>query len=196
MIRSLLAVALIAAAPVIAQANGLTYSLDPGHTEVRFVWDHAGVSEQGARWDKVTGTVSFDPNDIAATKIDVTIDPSSVNSGVDGLNKHMISGDMFDVAKFPEITFTSTSAEKTGDKTARITGDLTIKNVTLPLELEVELVHMGPHPIGQYLDYYKGEWLGIRATGKLIRSEFGVGYGAPSTSDAIRLEISAEMKSG
>ena len=92
------------------------------------------------------------------------------------------------------ITFVSTDVEQTGDKTAKVTGDLTIKGITKPLTLDVEVVHLGEHPVGQYIDYYKGQWLGIRATGKLTRSEWDVGYGAPLTSDEITLEISSEMQ--
>lgn len=195
MYRAILTAIAIVAVPTSILAEARTYALDPGHTEVRFIWNHAGVSDQGARWDKVEGTVSFDPEDIGATTINVTIDPNSVNSGVEALNKHMKTGDMFDTANFPTITFNSTDAVQTGNQNAEITGDLTIKNVTVPLVLDVELLHMGPHPLGQYIDYYKGEWVGVRATGRLLRSKAGVGYGAPLTSDVIRLEISSEMKS-
>ena len=195
MLRAILTAVAIAAAPASVLAEAKTYTLDPGHTEVRFVWNHAGVSDQGARWDKVDGTVNFDPENIGATTINVTIDPNSVNSGVEALNKHMKSGDMFDTENFPAITFTSTGAVQTGTQNAEITGDLTVKDITIPLVLDVELLHMGPHPLGQFIEYYQGDWVGVRATGRLLRSKVGVGYGAPLTSDVIRLEISSEMKS-
>ena len=194
MLRSIFLAGLIAATPMAALADGKTYALDPGHTEVRFIWNHAGVSDQGGRWDKVEGTVNFDPGDIGATKISVTVDPNSVNTGVEGLDKHMVSGDIFDTAKFPEISFTSTETVQTGPSEAQVIGDLKIKDVTLPIVLDVKLVHMGEHPLGQYIDYYKGDWVGVRATGRLLRSKFNVGYAAPLTSDLIRLEISSEMK--
>ena len=194
MLRAFLMTVAIAATPVGVLAEATSYALDPGHTEVRFVWNHAGVSDQGARWDKVEGTVDFDPGDIAATSVSVTVDPNSVNTGVEALNKHMKSGDMFDTGKFPTITFSSTGAVQTGKQNAQITGDLTIKDISIPLVLDVELVHMGEHPLGQFIDYYKGDWIGVRATGRLLRSQAGVGYGAPLTSDVIRLEISSEMK--
>lgn len=177
-----------------ALADAVTYAPDAGHTEVRFYWDHAGVSEQSGEWGGVTGEVTLDPDDIAAAKISITIDPASLNTGVEALDKHMKSADMFDIEKHPEITFVSTSVEQTGDKTARITGDLTIKGVTKPIVLDATVVHLGEHPVGQYIDHYKGQWLGVRATGTLKRSEFDVGYGTPLTSDEIRLEIATEMK--
>ena len=186
------AAAILLSTPVLADA--VTYAPDPGHTEVRFYWNHAGVSEQSGEWGKVTGEVSLDPENIPAATVSLQVDPASLFTGVEALDKHMKSPDMFDIEKHGTITFVSTSVEQTGDKTAKITGDLTIKGITKPLVLDVELVHIGEHPVGQYIDYYKGQWLGVKATGTLIRSEFGVGYAAPLTSDEIRLEILAELK--
>lgn len=186
-----IATALIAA-PVLA--TPVTYAPDPGHTEVRFYWDHAGVAEQSGEWGEVTGEITLDPTNIAATSVEIAIDPASVTTGVEGLDKHMKSPDMFDVASYPEITFTSTSVEQTGENTAKVTGDLTIKGNTKPITLDVTLTHKGEHPMGQYMDSYKGEWLGVKATGTLTRSDFGVGYGTPLTSDEIRLQILTEMK--
>jgi len=194
MLRSIFLAGLIAAAPAAALADGKTYALDPAHTEVRFVWNHAGVSEQGGRWNKVEGTVAFDPEDIGATQISVTIDPNSVNTGVVKLDEHMKTSDMFDTEKFPEITFTSTNAVQTGTANAQITGDLKIKGATVPLVLDVELLHQGDHPLGKFIEYYQGEWIGVKATGRLLRSAYGLGYGAPLTSDLITIEIQSEMK--
>lgn len=194
MLKQMIVAAALVASPVTALAGAKTYALDPGHTEVRFIWNHAGVSDQAGRWDKVEGTVVFDPNDIGATAVEVVVDPNSVNTGVQGLNKHMKSGDMFDTAAFPTITFSSSSAVQTGPSSVEITGELKIKDTSVPLTLDVEMVHQGEHPLGQYIDYYKGDWIGIKATGRLLRSKSGVGYGAPLTSDLIRLEISSEMK--
>ena len=112
------------------------------------------------------------------------------------LDEHMRGPDMFNVAEFPTITFTSTSVELVDEenKIARVTGDLTMKGITKPITLDVTLVHIGAHPVGQFIDYYSGEWLGIAATGTLIRSEWDLGYAAPLTSDEITLEINAELK--
>ncbi len=192
MFRSFILAASLATLPAAAMAE--TYSFDAGHTEVRFFWDHAGVSEQSGEWGKVEGTVDFDPEDVAATKVTVTIDPASVNTGVEALDKHMKTADMFDVEKFDTITFESTSAVQSGKNTLTVTGDLTIKDKTHPMTLDVTLLHMGDHPVGKFIDYYKGDWLGVKATGRLLRSEYGVGYGAPLTSDLIRIEIASELK--
>lgn len=186
------ALALFVAAPALAE----TYHLDPGHTDVRFFWDHAGVSEQSGRWDSVEGTVDFDKEDVAATKVEVIIDASSVNTGVGGLDKHMKSGDFFEVEAFPEIKFVSTSATQISADGMKIEGELTVKDITKPMTLDIELLHKGKHPLGAFIPYYEGEWIGIRAEGSILRSEFGVGKFAPLTSDRIRLVINSEMKAG
>ena len=192
MMRPVLAATCLALTPAAALAE--TYGLDAGYTEVRFFWDHAGVSEQSGEWNKVEGAVNFDPENIEATTVEITIDANSVQTGVEALDKHMKSADMFDTEKFGTITFKGTEFVRSGKDSMVMTGDLTIKDQTHPLLLDVQLLHMGEHPVGQYIEYYEGDWLGIRAEGRLLRSQYGVGFGAPLTSDLIRLEISAELK--
>lgn len=177
-----------------ASATAATYGFHPGHTEVRFYWNHAGVSEQSGEWGTVTGSVGFDPDNIEATTVAVTIQADSINTGVSSLDDAFRSERFFDTADYPEITFVSTGATRTGPKSVRVTGDITIKGITHPLILDVDLVHFGDHPLGQFSASFEGKWLGIRATGTLMRSAFGVGFGAPLTSDQIRLEISTEMQ--
>ena len=179
-----------------APASADTYHLDPGHTDVRFFWNHAGVSEQSGRWDGVSGTVEFDKSDVGATSVAVTIKADSVNTGVPKLDEHLISADFFETSAHPEISFKSTGAIQNSAQGLQLTGDLTIKGNTKPIVLNVELVHEGPHPLGAFIPYYEGEWLGIRAKGTILRSDFGVGKFAPLTSDKIELVINSEMRLG
>jgi polyisoprenoid-binding protein YceI len=118
-----------------ASAAAATYSFHPGHTEVRFYWHHAGVSEQSGEWGTVTGSVEFDPENIEATTVSVTILTDSINTGVSRLDDHLRSERFFDTAEYPEITFVSTGATQTGPKSVHVTGDLTIKGITHPLIL-------------------------------------------------------------
>ena len=183
------------ALPFNALAEPSTYAFNQGHTEVRFYWDHAGVSEQSGEWEAVSGSVTFDPDNIEATKVSVTIDPNSISTGFVPLDDHLKSADFFEVETFPEITFASTDVVQTGPQSVRVVGDLTIKETTLPVTMDVDLTHLGAHPVGEFLpQYYGGDWMGVEATGTLIRSAFGIGFGAPLTSDHIRLEISTEMQ--
>jgi polyisoprenoid-binding protein YceI len=142
----------------------------------------------------VEGTVEFDPNDLDATTVNVTIKADSVHTGFEALDTHLKSADFFEVETYPEITFVSNGVQRTGPQSIRLTGDLTIKAQSRPMSIDVELLHQGPHPLGQFIEHYQGEWLGIAASGNLLRSDYGVGMFAPMTSDLIRLEISIELK--
>jgi polyisoprenoid-binding protein YceI len=126
----------------------------------------------------------------------VTVDPASVDTGVGPLDDHLKSADFFDVENFPEITFTSTGVAQTSDNTITLVGDLTIKDNTKPITMNFTLNHNGPHPLGDFFDYYQGEWIGVQGTGDMLRSDYGVGMFAPVTSDEVRLEISAELRAG
>ena len=171
-----------------------SYVLDGGHTDIRFGWNHAGVSDQSGRFDGFEGTLTIDPANISGAQLDVTIQADSVNTGVSKLDDHLESADFFNASAHPKITFKSTSVKQSGRESAQVTGDLTINGVTKPVTLSVDLVHQGKHPLGQFIDYYKGEWLGFKATGSILRSDFGVGKYAPLTSDRITIEINTEMK--
>ncbi|KZK76257.1 Protein YceI [Pseudovibrio sp. W64] len=179
-----------------ASAQAASYKFDPTHTEVRFYYNHAGLTEQSGEWKVVGGEVEFDPAKIEETKVSVTIDPASVDTGVEPLDEHLKGSDFFDAEKFPEITFVSTSVKQTGATAVTLVGDLTIRDQKHPVELDFQLKHNGPHPLGSYFDYYQGQWIGVEGKGAILRSDFGVGKFAPLTSDRVRLEISAEMREG
>ncbi len=141
------------ASPALAE----TYHLDPTHTEVRFFYSHADVSEQSGEWTRVDGTVDFDPADVAATSAEITIESASLHTGVSPLDDYMKSRTLFDVDRFPEITFVSTSAEDIGENRLLLTGDLTVKGQITPITLEAELTFMGEHPLGGSFAYFKGD---------------------------------------
>lgn len=178
----------------IAQAD--PYEFDSGHTEVRFYYDHAGLTEQSGQWKVVGGTVVLDPDNLDATQINVTVAVDSIDTGVEGIDNHLKTADFFDVATYPDITFVSTGVTRTGEKTVVVSGDLTIKGTTRPLDLDFTLTHMGPHPAAMIGEYYAGNWIAAQGTATLKRSDFGVDLFVPLVSDEIRLEISAEMREG
>jgi len=173
-----------------------TYVLDPGHTEVRFYWNHAGLTKQSGEWTNVSGTIDFDGVNAAATKVEIKIDATSLHTGVEDLDAILSGPDFFDTDTYPTITFTSTSAVQTGAKEMRLIGDLKIKDTTVEIALDVNLTFEGSHPLGGFFEYYEGTWLGAEATSTLLRTNHGVGLYAPITSDEILLEISAEMRAG
>lgn len=178
---------------VAAQAADI-YKFDQGHTEISFGWNHAGVSMQHGEFIKADGTLSLDVAKIEASKINVTIDATSVSTGVTALDTHLKSSDFLDVEKHPTITFESTEVRKTGDKSADVSGNLTLHGVTKPVTLKVTLTHRGSHPVGQYLDHYKGAWVAFAAETVINHLEFGVGSYPAGPNDKIMIRISTEMK--
>ncbi len=191
--------ALIAALGVLffsTVAQAASYEFDPSYTEVRFYYDAQGLTTQSGEWGNVTGSAEFDADNLSTIKVSVTIAADSVHTGATALDNHLKSDDFFDVGKHPTITFESTGVRRSGISSVVMTGNLTIKGITKPVDLDVTLNHNWPHPLASFFDHYKGEWIGITASGFLLRCEFDLGLGAPITGDRIRLEIFAEMKAG
>ncbi len=170
------------------------YKFDQGHTEIHFGWSHAGVSMQHGEFTKSEGVLSLDPENIENSSIDVTIDAASLSTGVEALDKHLMSSDFFDVGKHPAVTFKSTAVKKTGDKTADVMGDLTIHGVKKPATLKVTMTHRGTHPVGKYISHYKGSWVAFAAETEINHLDFGVGSYAAGPTDKITVRINAEMK--
>lgn len=164
-----------------------TYILDPSHTEVRFCWNHFGVSRQCAHFTKFDGEIVFDDANPENSKLNVSFKTDSIETLIPIFNEHMKGEKLFDTQKFPEASFKSTKIEKTGEKTGKVIGELTIKGVTKPLTLAVTLNFSGVHP------FSKKPTLGFGAVTTLKRTEFGVSQGVPFVSDDISLEIQTEM---
>jgi polyisoprenoid-binding protein YceI len=167
------------------------YKSDQGHTEVFFGWSHVGVSRQHGEFTKASATLTLVPDNLEESNISVTIDPSSVFSGVAVFDEHLKGQQFLNVEKFPEATFQSTSIEMTGEKTAKVTGDLTLHGVTKSVVLDTRLTHRGSHPVAKFFEYYKGEWLAFHATTKIDHQAFGIG--AYSTGP-ISIEIHTELQ--
>ena len=182
------------AAPAVQAAD--VYGFDPGHTEVRATWNHVGFSNQSLTFRQIDGGVVIDLDNPANSSVDITIPITGLDTGVDALNKHMLSGEMFDADSFPAARFVSTSVEKTGEMSLKVTGDLTLKDATKPVTLDVTINKIGENPVGQFLDYYKGQWVGVTASTTITRSDWGINYGVPMFSDQIEILINAEMKAG
>lgn len=183
-----LATAALLAAPA---ALAATYKTDQGHTEVRFSWSHAGVSMQSGEFTEAEGTLELDAENPEASSLTVTIKADSVSTGFGPLDDHLSSADFLEVATYPEITFVSTGIEKTGDKTAKVTGDLTIHGTTQSVVLDTTMTHLGPHPLGGALEYYQGEWAAFEATTTIDHQAFGVGG---FSTGPITIQIVSELK--
>ena len=172
-------------AAAIAVASG-TYTLDPTHTDVLVQWNHMGFSNPSAHFGNAEGTLVYDAADVGKSSVQVTMPLTAMSSFVDKLDEHLASGDFFDAAKFPNATFKSTSVAAAGTNKLTVTGDLTIKDITKPVTLDVTLNGAGEHPM------LKKQAIGFSATATIKRSDFGVGAYAPNVSDEVQLRITTE----
>ncbi|MEO1092650.1 MAG: YceI family protein [Pseudomonadota bacterium] len=193
--RTLLAAGALTSLALGSAAATETYLFDTGHTEVRFSWDHVGISRQSAGFDTLDGTVTIVRDDVPQSAVDVTVDVASVNTGVPVFDEHLVSDDWFDAAAHPAITFESTGVRQVGPTEAMIDGDLTIKDITKPVTLTAKLNFDGPHPLGEFVDAYAGQhYVGFEARTTVLRSEWDLGGYAPLVSDAVEIVISTEMR--
>ena len=114
-----------------------TWNLDPFHSNAQFTVRHLGISNVQGEFTKISGTVVLDDADITKSTVNVTIDVASVDTRVSRRDDDLKSPNFFDVAKYPSITFQSTKVAKAGDGKLTVTGDLTIKDVTKEVTLDV-----------------------------------------------------------
>ncbi|WP_343561688.1 YceI family protein [Kiloniella sp. b19] len=187
----LLASAALATAPLSASLASEIYYTDQGHTEVIFSWNHAGVSVQTGEFTTATGKLTFDPENIANSRLEARVDATSVSTGFTPLDNHLKSSDFLAVENYPEITFVSTSIKPTGETTAEVTGDLILHGTTRPVTLNATLIHRGEHPVASVLDYYRGQWMGFKATTTIDHQDFGVGN---FSTGPITITINTELK--
>ena len=166
-----------------------TWSLDPAHTEIGFVVRHMMVSKVRGRFEKHNATIITAPNP-TESYIEVEVDLSSITTGNDQRDAHLRSSDFFDVETTPAMIFRSTDIRPNGEGFL-VDGDLTIRGVTRPITLEVEVGGFGP-------DAYGGIRSGFSATAEINRRDFGVNWnaaiegGGVVVSDKVTITIEAE----
>jgi polyisoprenoid-binding protein YceI len=186
-----LAVAVAAALAVPALAGADTWNIDPAHTQTGFSVKHLVISTVKGEFGKTTGAVSLDDKDVTKSTVEATIDVTSINTRIADRDGHLKSPDFFDVAKYPTITFKSTKVEKVGDG-LKVTGNLTVKNVTKPVTLDV----VGP---SAEIKGMRGELRrGLTARTRINRQDFGLTWSkaveaGPVVGDEVSIEIDAEL---
>ena len=163
-----------------------TYRFDQAHTQVLFFVSHLGFAMSQGEFHQVDGSFTFDAETPAASVIDVSIATDSIDMDHEKWTAHMKNADFFNVEKFPAMTFKSTGVEVTGEKTANITGDLTILETTKLVTLAVTHNKSGFHP-------YSGKSVaGFSARANIKRSEFGMTYGLPGVGDDVEIRLEVE----
>jgi polyisoprenoid-binding protein YceI len=181
------------AAPLLAlaPAGPNTWTVDPNHSAAGFSVRHLMVSTVRGTLGAVKGTIEYDGTSVDSIKADIIIDVNGVNTGSESRDKDLRSADgLFEVARYPTVTFQSKKATPSGAGMFKLVGDLTIHGVTKEVTLDVE----GPSaPIKQ------GNMLraGASATTTINRKEFGLSYNrmvetAPIVSDEVKITIDVE----
>ena len=186
MLKKLLLTAALVAASANAFAAGVTYKLDPKHTNVLASWNHLGFSTPSVNFGNVDGTLVYDADKVSASSVQVTLPLKGLSALAENFYDHLTSEGWFDAAQFPEATFKSTKVESAGQGKLKVTGDLTIKGITKPVVLDVVLNKAGEHPMS------KRAAIGFNATATVKRSDFGLGKMAPAISDEVTLRITTE----
>ncbi|MET9770785.1 YceI family protein [Streptomyces sp. NPDC006415] len=177
--------------PALAALTG-TYTLDPAHSSIGFTVRHAMVTNVRGSFGEHEGTLALDGTDPANSSASIDVKIASVDTGIADRDGHLVSGDFFDAEKFPLMTFRSTQAEQLGGEAYRITGDLTIKDVTRPLSIDLEFN-------GSATDVYGNERVGFEGSADILRSDWGLTWnaaletGGVMVSDKVKLtfDISA-----
>ena len=183
--KKLVTLIIAASLSSVAFAAPETYNIEPSHSMPRFEYSHFGYSVQLSRFDTISGKIVID-RAAKTGSVDVTIDAKSVNTGSSLFNGHIQGEDFFDTAKFPTITFKSTSVKFDADKVSSVEGNLTIKGITKPVTLTVNSYLCMPHPM------MKKDACGVTATTKIKRTEFNMGQYAPYVSDEVTLTLPVE----
>lgn len=166
------------------------YKVDKAHTSLIFRVSHLGFSTFTARFTSVDAGLQFDPNRFTSSRINVTVDPASIDSdnAPNGFLEMLRGKQWLDTAAFPEMTFRSKAVELTGSNTFRISGDLTLHGVTKPVTLDAR--YNGGYA-GHPMD--PNARVGFSARGKFRRSDFGVSIGIPAPGSTMGIGDEVEV---
>lgn len=182
--------------PALAALTG-EYTIDPAHSSIGFTVRHAMVTNVRGSFGEHEGSLKLDGADPAGSTASIDVRIASVDTGIADRDAHLVSGDFFDAEKFPLMTFRSTSAEQLGGDKYRVTGDLTIKDVSRPLSIDLEFN-------GSATDVYGNERVGFEGSAEILRSDWGLTWnaaletGGVMVSDKVKLnfDISAIKEIG
>jgi polyisoprenoid-binding protein YceI len=187
--KRILLTALVLVFPLLAFSAD--YSIDPNHSSAQFTVRHLMVSNVKGAFSKVTGTISYDPNNLAASSVEAIIDASTVDTRQPQRDADLRSPNFFDVAKYPTITFKSTQFYREGNQ-LKVKGDLSMHGVTKPVVLDVD----GPTP--EIKDPWGNQRVGASISTKINRHDWALNYskvmetGGAMVGDEITISIDLE----
>jgi polyisoprenoid-binding protein YceI len=175
-----------------ATAVKTVWKIDSAHTEAAFAVKHLMISTARGRFGAVEGTVEFDPSDLAGASAQVTIDATSIDTREAQRDAHLRSADFFDVEKFPSLTFKSRRVDQIQGDTFKLIGDLTIKDITREVVLDVTSHGFSKDPWG-------GERTGFSAKTAVSRKDFGLLWnqiletGGFAVGDDVKITLDVEL---
>ncbi|MEV6247005.1 YceI family protein [Streptomyces sp. NPDC051742] len=181
------AVATLPVDPALAALTG-DYTIDPAHSSIGFTVRHAMVTNVRGSFAEHEGTLSLDGSNPGASAASIEVKIASIDTGIADRDGHLRSGDFFDAEQFPVMSFRSSTAEQLGGDKYRITGDLTIKDVTKPLSIDLEFN-------GTATDVYGNERVGFEGSAEILRSAWGLTWnaaletGGVMVSDKVKLNF-------
>ncbi len=175
---------------VAASVFSQTWTLDKGHSKVGFTVNHHLISEVDGNFKAYTAKITATKEDFSDAVFEFSAETASFNSDNEMRDGDLKSANYFDAAKYPAMTFKSTSFKRIMGNKWKLVGDLTIKDKTLPVSLDVVLG--GP----EYNERAKKPEIGIKATGKINRLDFGIGVNLPEmmVGNEVELRILGEFK--
>lgn len=169
-----------------------TWTVDPVHSRLGFKVTHMSISEFQGNYKTYQATITQGKSGFEGGSIEVTIDAKSINTDNDSRDNHLRAEDFFDVAKYPTITYKSTSIKKTGDKTYMAEGDLTMKGVSKKVNLEIVLNGTTVN------ERNKKEVAGVTITSKFKRTDFNLASDMPEAmlANEVTLYATGEFNKG
>jgi polyisoprenoid-binding protein YceI len=170
-----------------AAAATSTWQIDPAHSSAQFAVKHLMISTVRGAFTSVKGSIQLDDKDITKSSVEVTIDVNSVDTRQPDRDKDLKSDHFFDADHFPTITFKSKKVEQVSPGKLKVTGDLTIRGATKEVVLDVD------GPTAPIKDPWGNQRIGVNATSKITRQDFGITYGPGMIGDEISITIDAEM---
>lgn len=170
----------------VAVAEPVAYDFDKSHAILGFSYNHLGYSTTEGFFRDWDGTLVIDQDEPSNSSIEFVIDVNSLDTFFPDRDKHFLSADFFNAENFPKATFKSTSVEKTGDTTLKVSGDLTIKDITKPAVLDVTVTTIGEHPMA------KKPAAGFDVSTVIKRSDYGMDMYVPYVGDEVTVHFNAE----
>lgn len=189
MIRTVLLAAAATAVPAIVLAEPVTLVADPSHTSVRVEWPHNGHTPLLIAFPAFEGTVSYDAENVANSSVEWSVDTTALWTGAPVWEEHLADPErpLLQTATYPTATFTSTSITATGETTGTMTGDLTIRDITVPVTFDVELTN----DVVRARDDKR--IVGFLATASIDRTQFGVEQGVADMGNDVKIIVAAEL---